>query len=297
MDPIEQLVIGSWGEIKTCKSTFGLTFPTPWVMFDFDLGFARAKHRLPWLQPGKTLLEIPAGIALTSDILASADMIVKSYHLPIKMPKASLRGWVSVWDDEILPDIVLTIETQRIRSLLYDTGTVMWNISKDAQLERAQTVTSSRISLLPVEYTMPNGQMRAVLGSAKHYGKNLYIAHHLGGKYQDVISTKGTDSIRVGDTWDGWNHLGAIVDIIMRTGFAEGPIRVAMPPEKWPIATIETCGLTLSAEGQVVNIPTFDSVLALINSQREADGLSMSTVQLPATPAGLIPISTVPGIF
>ncbi len=276
MSDVEQLVIGSWGEIKTAKTTLGLTFPTPWVLFDFDLGFARAKHRLPWIQPGKTLIEIPRGLALTPDILNSADMIVKSYHLPIKMPKSSLRGWLSLWEDEILPDMVLTIETERIRSLLYDTGTVMWSIGKDAQLERAQKTTAERTSLLPVEYTIPNGQMRAVIGSGNHYGKNLYIPHHLGGKYEDKISTKGTESVRVGDTWDGWNHLGAIVDVVLKTGFTEGPLRVGMPPEKFPNVTVETCGLTLSAEGQMIMVPTFDSILALINAQRAADGLALS---------------------
>ena len=76
----------------------------------------------------------------------------------------------------------------RISSMLLDNGTVMWNVAKDAQLEKAQGSKTDRISLLPIEYSTPNGQMRAVLGSAQHYGKNLYIPHHVGGKYESRLT-------------------------------------------------------------------------------------------------------------
>ena len=75
---VTTLTMGSWGEIKTCKTTLGLTFPTPWVLFNFDLSFARAYNRLSLLQPGKTLVEVPMGTPLTPTILGSADMIIKN---------------------------------------------------------------------------------------------------------------------------------------------------------------------------------------------------------------------------
>ena len=270
MSDVEQLIMGAWGDIKTAKTTLGLSFPTPWVLFDFDLGFGRSKHRLPLIQPGKTLIEIPWNIALTADILGAADMIVKSYKLPIKFPKQLVRGWLALWEEEVLPDITITMETSHIKSILYDTGTVMWNLGKDAQLERAQNAKKekdggTRESLSEIEYSMPNQEMRAVLGSAKHYGKNLYIPHHVGGKYQATLLGK---SERVGDTWDGWRHLGAVVDVIIKTEFRTGPILVAMPSVKTPVAVIETCGYTLGVEGRVLEEPTFGTILNAINVQR-----------------------------
>lgn len=274
MSDVDQLVIGAWGDVKTAKTTLGLSFPTPWLLFDFDLGFARSKHRLPKIQPGKTLMEIPWNMPLSSDLLHSADMIVKSYKLPIKFPKQPVRGWLSLWEDEVLPDITMTMEADYIKSLLYDTGTVMWNLGKDAQLERAQNNSAkkneTRESLSEIEYSMPNQEMRAVLGSAKHYGKNLYIPHHVGGKYERTMSGR---SERVGDTWDGWRHLGAIVDIIVHTGFETGPMLVGMPPTKTPKIEIETCGYTLGAEGKTLLEPTFEMILSLINNLRTLEAV------------------------
>lgn len=267
--PVEQLVIGSWGEIKSAKSTLGLSFPTPWVMFDFDQGFARAKPRLPLIQPGKTLVEVPPGTVLTPAILSSADMIVKSYRLPIKFPKAPVRGWLGLWEDEVLPDMVLVIEDKRFLSMLFDTGTVLWNLAKDAMLERAQKSTRDRTSLLPVEYTMPNGELRAVLGSGKHYNKNMYISHHVGGKYED----RPSGSVRVGDTWDGWNHLGAVVDVIVKTSIEIGPLSLGingqgMVAAKIPVCHIETNGYSLESEGCKIELPTFQKILDLTNEFR-----------------------------
>ncbi len=293
MSDVEQLVLGAWGDIKTAKTTLGLSYPTPWVLFDFDLGFARSKHRLPLIQPGKTLIEVPWNMPLNRDILGAADMIVKSYKLPIKFPKQPVRGWLSLWEDEVLPDITMTMEAENINSLLYDTGTVMWNLGKDAQLERAQnnasnkTAGGTRESLSEIEYSMPNQEMRAVLGSAKHYGKNLYIPHHVGGKYQPTMSGK---SERVGDTWDGWRHLGAIVDVIVHTEFEIGPLLVGMPSTRTPAARIETCGYTLGVEGKVILEPTFNLILALINQQREVDAASPGLIVMPGIvlPAGIL---------
>ena len=268
---VTTLTMGSWGEIKTCKTTLGLTFPTPWVLFNFDLSFARASNRLSSLQSGKTLVEVPMGTPLTSTILASADMIIKTYQLPIKFPKAIIKGYSNLWEDQILPDLTMTMLEPRIASMLLDTGTVMWNVAKDAQLEKAQYSKTDRISLLPVEYSTPNGQMRAVLGSAQHYGKNLYIPHHVGGKYESRLTG---DSIRVGDTWDGWNHLGAIMDLIVKTDLEPGPMIVGqMVPTRIPFVTIETSGYSLGFEGQKIRTPTFELLLAGLNAQMAVEAL------------------------
>ena len=117
---------------------------------------------------------------------------------------------------------------------------------------------------------MQNQGKEAVQGSAKNYGKNLCIPHHVGGKYERTMAGK---SERIGDTWDGWRHLGAIVDVIVRTDFETGPMLVGMPSTKTPIIVIETCGYTLGVEGMKILEPTFDSLLNLIHSCRLAEAI------------------------
>jgi len=271
MDEITNLVVGSWGAIKTFKTTFGLTFPTPLVHLDFDLSFDRAKNRIP---PHLQVVQIPYNVALTAGILSQGDVISKAYQIPVKFPKQRIRGVLEVWESQIIPDIMEILGTPRIKSLLLDTGTIMWGTDKDAQLQRAQGNNATRISLKSIEYAVPNQEMRALLGSAKNHGKNLYIPHHIGGVYEDVLTTQGTDSIRIGDTWDGWSHLGAIVDVIVKTGRQTPASGIGPIPE----ITIETCGYTLSAEGLSIPNPTFDNLLALINALRGADTAAITGI-------------------
>ena len=270
MEPITNLVIGSWGDVKTAKTTLGLTFPKLAVHFDLDLGFTRAKGRIP---SSVKVIEVPWNLPLQAGIFTQGDLISKAYRLPIRFPKQTIHGMLELWESQIIPDVVLCMESPLVKSILFDTGTVMWNVGKDAQLQRAQANNKSRTSLLSIEYATPNQEMRAVLGAAKHYGKNLYIPHHIGGKYEQQLTASGTESVRVGDTWDGWNHLGAIVDVIGRTEITPG-VNGAGPT---PQFIIDTCGYTLKAEGIKLPNPTFDSILSIINSIRDAELTALET--------------------
>ena len=266
---IETLNVGAWGDIKTFKTTLGFSFPKPLVHLDLDLGFERASNRI---LPEFSIVRIPFNQHLTAQILAQGDIITKQYRFPIKFPGQPIRGLLSVWEEQMIPDMVLIFGTERIKSILLDTGTVMWNIDKDAQLERAQingqAQNKGRESLLPIEYALPNQEMRALLGTAKQMNKNLYIPHHIGGKYSSSLSGIST---RIGDTWDGWNHLGAAMDVITQTSRGIGPMVVGQAQEQFPQIMIETCGYSISAEGQILQNPTFDILLNYINAMRDSD--------------------------
>jgi len=278
---IEQLVIGSWGEIKTAKSTFGLSFPNPLVHLDFDLGFERASNRIP---PNLQIVRVPYNIPLTEKILSQGDIITKMYKIPIRFPKQAIAGILALWEEQIIADIITILGMERIKSILYDTGTVMWGLDKDAQLERAQQNNKTRINLTEIEYATPNQEMRAVLGHCKYYGKNLYIPHHVGGIYEERLTNTGTKSVRVGDTWDGWKHMGAIVDVILKTQISRNGQGIT------PEATIETCGYTLSAEGLTLANPTFESILNTINTLMESERNSVGTAILPRNTPLIPPI-------
>ena len=82
------------------------------------------------------------------------------------------------------------------------------------------------------------------------------------------------DSIRVGDTWDGWNHLGAIMDLIVKTDLEPGPMIVGQTvPTRIPFVTIETSGYSLGFEGQKIRTPTFELLLAGLNAQMAVEAL------------------------
>ena len=268
MPSVETLFIGTYGTIKSAKTTFGLTFPQPIVHFNLDQGFHRASHRFP------NHHIVGAKEPLTPQHLAANPGIVsKDYMIPVQFPGMKSEGVLSLWMNAIVPELMMAFQDPTTRSVLIDTGTIMWSLAKDAQLERVQSSKSMRSNLIQIEYALPNQEMRALLSTARNSGKNIYITHHLGGIYKDMPDQAGrVTSVRVGDTWDGWSHLGAIVDVVGRTRVVED-VKATIPPtvEKIPVIDIETCGYTLKAEGISLPYPTFESVLNLINTFRDQD--------------------------
>lgn len=254
--------MASWGPIKTCKTTLGLFFPQPSVLFDFDLGFERALPRLP---THCKYLVIPANIALQPQHLTLADIIVKKYQIPIKFPRKPVKGILDLWDNQVKPDIILAAESPNIKSIILDTGTVWWSMDTAAQLERVQQKSPDRVNLQQIEYSIPNQDARALLGYIRQCGKHLYMPHHVGGIYQDIETRYGKESIKIGETWDGFSHLGAIVDVIGRT-YIE-----TVNGKKKPHIMVETCGYTLDIEGMFLVEPTFDVLLSEINRIRASE--------------------------
>ena len=265
---VTNLVVGGYGDIKTAKTSLGLTFPKPLVHFNLDLGFHRASHRFP----GHRV--IPANVPLTpADLASNTHILSKDYIIPVKFPGMKTKGILDLWMGAIIPELIACVQDPATASILIDTGTIMWAIAKDAQLERVQNSNTNRANLIQIEYALPNQELRALMSAARDSGKNMYITHHVGGVYKDLPDQQGrVSSVRVGDTWDGWSHLGAIVDVVGRNRIIN-EVKQTVPPtvERVPVFDIETCGYTLHAEGQTLPYPTFDTLLRMINLFRDQD--------------------------
>ena len=274
---IDTLTVGSWGDIKTVKTTFGLTFPKPLIHFNLDLGFHRASHRFP---AHKTIS--PFQPLTAHDLENNKDILSKDYMIPVRFPGQPPQGVLNLWQQAIIPEIMLTLQHPGTRSVLIDTGTVMWQVCKDAQLERVQQAAAqkdrqARTNLIQMEYALPNQEMRAILSAARMSGKNIYVTHHIGGKYEDRPDVSGrVSSVRVADTWDGWSHLGAIMDVVLRhrIDVRSEPAVGGPTITKTPVVDIETCGYTLSAEGITLPNPDFSALLNVINVFRSQESVA-----------------------
>lgn len=261
MEPLNQLVGAIWGEIKTYKSTIACTWPKPLAHLDFDLGFHRAEPQFAHLNVVKVPRDQPIGA-----YLANGDIITKPYQMPVKWG-TTVSGCIELWN-LVVADLKAIYENPRIQTLCIDTSSVFWNVRTGAQLEKAQTRNPSRTRLQEIEYGEPNTDMRAMLGACRTYNKNLILVHHVGGVYREKLTAQGSESVRVGDTYAGWTHTGGLVDIILKTSSlstnGQGPRQVE--------TEILTCGLTLEAEGIKILDANFDSILAVVNALRGANG-------------------------
>ncbi len=261
---VDTFQLATWGDIKTCKTTLGLTFPKPLVLLDLDRGFHRARQRFTQYR----ILELKLGEELTNIHLDSgAEIIVVPYQMPIVFPGQRNPESLLLWN-KMIQDVYVACYHPNVKTINYDTGSVLWLLSRSAHLERVQTENQSRQTLGQFEYNKPNTEMRALLTMPKAWGKNLVIEHHMAGKYEDVQKGNSltTEKIQVGYTWEGWNRIGAIVDVIGQTYIARSSDG---PPT--PSLRLETCGLTLAAEGEIITNPTYESVLSKIIAERLAE--------------------------
>lgn len=262
--PIEQLLLGIWGDIKTCKTTLALTAPKPIFHIDADLGFERAEGKVLQDYPGIIITKLTDEPFEAQRQVQPFEIITKRYAMPIRWPGAPVTGLIDLLG-VIASDVGSAYMHPEIASIVIDTGTVMWQVASGAHLERAQLKDPTRINLSQIEYARPNSEMRALYGGARAYGKNLVIAHHVGGKYQDVLGDRGVESQRIGDTWAGFGGMGGIVDVVGRTGVdysVKGVVK--------PVLRIDECGYSLTMRDLVLEYPTFKLILEAINGLRSA---------------------------
>jgi len=263
---LESLALGIWGDIKTCKTTFALTFPKPLIHFDLDQGIKRALPRFREFSYQQVAENMPL-----SSVTKLTDIISKPYRLPIKWPGQPVASMLSLWD-VFMDDLRVACETPEIKTIVVDTGSVLWRIATQAHLERVQKEKPERVNLIQIEYAKPNTEMRGAIGAVKAYGKNLVMVHHVGGIYKDVLTAKGVEQQRVGDTWEGFGGMGGMVDIVVRAyiDHVQGNYIAGkgLTYTQVPTIAIETSGVTLAAEGMTLPNPKYETLMGLLNALR-----------------------------
>ena len=268
--PVDRLFTVVWGPIKTLKTTMLLTSPTPLVHLDFDGGIDRAIWRFPNYKIEK--LWSPVNKEHFDQLVAQGtDIISIQYRMPLDWPGQKKRGYLELVDN-ITSDIFVASINPDVKTIGVDTGSILWRAEHQAHLERVQgrSAESTRQSLLPVEYARPNSDMHSLHQNMKELGKNIISIHHVGGIYNDVVD-KGSgkvQSVRVGDTWEGWNKIGNMADVICQAYFPPPSYEdIAANRQPLPKLFIQVCGLTLEAQG-ISTLMDFGALRDTINALR-----------------------------
>jgi len=301
--PVTDMIIGLYGEIKSSKSTFGLEFPDPVIIFDIDQGFDRAIGRVLAKNPDLTVCKVPSSVDLLGpdgQINAEyrANIICRELIEPFVVPGQRLTGYDSLWQ-RTRREVLQSYNTEWVKSVSIDTGTLLWKIAHTAKLERVRQRAPNRERLIEIEYAEPNDEMREILLGARRSHKNLVMIHHTGPAYGPGYETiqKGKQTVRefnpnmlIGETWAGFRHMGKIADIIVRTTIEiecpeckvtfvdnfpnrekHGPHNVPTKDEatQIPCLSFEFCGFSLKANGVKLQNPSFDMVLNMVNAMRQ----------------------------
>ena len=220
------MIIGYWGDDKSCKTTLALTSPRPILYQEFDIGgLDRASRNI--------------GDNKILDWVRDGSIITKSYVMPFQLgsldpvkniirPSKIVVGIKELWY-QWLGDFMKALKDDNILSIVIDTGTLLWEVTNTGYLQEKQELQMPlrvdgmgkdgkplRTQLLQIEYKEPNIRMRSIIYQAKAHHKHLIMTHHSRDEYGLIKQRDGT--MGEGKTGkkerNGWTALGDGADII-----------------------------------------------------------------------------------
>ena len=268
------MIIAPWGDEKTSKTTFALSFPKPLYHFDIDVGgYERAAWRIQ--TDGITTERYSQQMQveeLTNSMMGNQVTKTKD-SITIKFPK-KVVGMRELWQ-KIITDYIKVLSDPKYQTIVFDSFTQMWNICHKAHLQEKQekqlsegmkdTDSKFRSSLKSIEYGTPNDRMRAVIYNARSTGKNLVLNHYPRDVYGVRVNNKGeSEDYRTGqETLDGFKEVAKLIDIAVRTQSR------FVDKKKVVDITITTCGLPglgFKAEGMKLPTPDYQGIMSLIEA-------------------------------
>ena len=267
------MIIALWGEEKTSKTTFSLSFPKPLYHFDIDVGgYDRAAWRMSTEGITTKRYFAPMQIEQLNRSMMGNDVSKANDKITIKFPK-KVVGMRELWQS-IISDYVGLLGDSKYVTIVFDSFTEMWSICHRAHLQELQEKQLSvnpnlpdnelRESLMSKEYGPANDRMKAVISNARSTGKNLVLTHYPRDVYGVRVDSKGrSEDFRTGaEAIDGFKQITKLIDIAVRT---KTPL---VNGKKSVEAVITTCGLPglgFKVEGMKLPTPDYAGIESLIS--------------------------------
>ena len=246
-----------YGEPGTIKTSLALTWPKPIAFYDLEHGGRRAWGWQALLDSGE---------------IHPRTFQVPTHSLTTRYEK--LQGYVRVGG-------AFTQSMERdlrdFPTIVWDTGTIVWALDRDAMLEEIQRTSPTRKQLIQIEYGEPNRRMTELFNLAKSWQKNLVITHHESDEYvtlMDQLNRPILDensnpvSVTTGRKQpDGFRHTIGLSDWVIRTSFTKPKLGSSDPPI--PQAAIEKSAYGLLLRGKSIEWPTYGALEELTQPSRK----------------------------
>ncbi len=235
-----------YGEPGTIKTSLAITWPTPIAFYNLEGGANRA-----WEY---------------DNMKAAGQIVERKFTVPPHSMVAryeQLAGHSEVW----AAFTQKTMEDLRdFPTVVWDTGTVVWAMARDAYLQEIQITNPGRKQLQQIEYGEPNRRMFELFNVARAYGKNLVITHHETPIYETAIDQLGRPMVDENDnvisfdsgkkTAEGFKHTIGLGDWVLRSDFR--------PNEATPFVKVEKSGYGLHLKNEEIEWPTYYKIEQLV---------------------------------
>lgn len=251
------MIVGIWGEDKSCKTTLALTFPKPLIFMEFDVGgFQRAVYRFQNEYDNGLIKYEAYPLPMTFGKFDPTKLEVRPSKLVVGMKELFY---------EFASKYIKHLQDPNVATIVIDTATLLKGITDDAYLQEIQerqmeTMDPNthldkdkkplRTQLQQIEYKEPNTRTRGIYYQAKANNKHLVLVHHARDEYKPMPQRDGTlaNSPTGKRERAGFTTLGDSADII---GYAYWNAQEGLPYFKVELAEVKML------EGMVFKEPTY----------------------------------------
>tara|TARA_Y100000310_G_scaffold328215_1_gene395979 strand:+ start:4602 stop:5378 length:777 start_codon:yes stop_codon:yes gene_type:complete len=240
-----------YGEPGTIKSSIAITWPKPIAFYDLESGGHRA-----W------------GF---NELVEAGDITVRTFAVPhhsMITRYEKLSGYMEAW--KALTS-AMEADLQTFETVVWDTGTVVWALDRDAFLQEIQTDNPGRKQLQQIEYGEPNRRITELFNLSRAFQTNLVITHHETDEYITLLDPMGRPIVDENNrpvsvstnnkVPEGFKHTVGLSDWVLRTTIAEVTKDGKVTPV--PQATIDKSAYGLFLRRQVIDWPTYNKLVAL----------------------------------
>lgn len=239
-----------YGPPGSTKTSLAITWPRPLVLYNFEGGAKRAWRYREGIEDGS--------------------ITERTFPLPHRSMTTRyerLTGYMEAWQ---AITATLLIDLPKFETAIWDTGTVVWAIDRDAWLQDIQQQTPARKQLQVIEYGEPNRRITELFNLARAFQTNLVITHHETDEYTQLRDPLGNIivdennnpvSVPTGKKQpEGFKHTTALSDWVLKTSLSEDSV---------PSIKIEKSGYGLHLRGVEIEWPTYASLEAMIEKPIE----------------------------
>ena len=235
------MIVAVWGQNKTGKSTFALTFPEDIVVFDFDLGVDRAIGRFN----GKSIT-------------------VHKIEVPIRLKGLKLAGSAEAWHS-FEDKFSTACSSKKVKTIVIDTGTQWYELCRFGYLQELQE-NKARESLQPIEYGEVYARLRRIIQNARLADKHLVLTHYARDEYGVRLnpSTGVKEDYRTGSLeMDGYKHTEGQADLVLYTFLRKVTLNSSGEKLK-PVGRVCMSGIGLDLVDQELIEPSYEGIMNLV---------------------------------
>lgn len=230
-DP-NRLLVATWGEPKTGKTSFALSFPEPIYFFNMDWGL---EHHIERLKSQGKQVYVADYLSIEPELTeAQAETMLQSFERDYAKALKGGNG-----------------------TIVIDTATQLWQLASKVFLDDIKKKRRDG-QIYPFDYANANAYFQNLINQVKGTGMNMVLIQRAKEKYNSQGQPTGNYEIQ------GNNQVPYLMQIVLhlvKDGMGAGTVHKGI---------IDSCWQTSSVEGMELQNPSYQNLSQLVSAMSAA---------------------------